>query len=246
MTTARPALAAVALTTLAVLAPGRAQAALVNGGFESPDVATWALKAVGDTSISGWTVVGNTISFQDNSAFGQAGAVASEGRQFLELSGVVGRGGGVRSDPFATTAGASYRLAFDIGAFFIAGQGSYGNVTVDLWIDGQAAGSFTNLLGLSSAGSDWETGTIDFVAAGTWSTVEFRSSLLTSSSDLGVGLDNIRLAELAGPPPAVPEPGSLAMAALGLAAIGLRARVGLRDNRRHHAAPPPGTARPRP
>ena len=238
MLATRPALAAIALAALATVLPTSAHAGLVNGGFESPDIASWTLKQIGDTSITGWTVVGNTISFQDSAAFGHMGVVASEGGQFLELSGVVGRGGGVHSDPFATMAGARYRLAFDIGAFFVGGQGAYGDVTVDLWIDGQAAGSFTNLLGLSSAGSDWETRTVEFVAAGPLSTVEFRSSLLTSSSDLGVGLDNIHLDQVAGPPPAVPEPGSLALAALGLAVLGLRGRAGLQDNRGHHAAPP--------
>ena len=54
-----------------------ASAAIVpNGGFESPDVASWTLKSPGDTSITGWTVVGNTISFQDSAAFGGLGLSA--------------------------------------------------------------------------------------------------------------------------------------------------------------------------
>ncbi len=214
-------LASVALTGL-VAVP--ASAAIVpNGGFESPDIASWTLKSPGDTGITGWTVVGNTISFQDSAAFGGLGVVASEGSQFLELTGIVGRGGGVRSDPFSTVNGTNYRLQFDIGAFFVAGQGSYGDVIVDLWIDGVARGSFTNLIGLSGPGSDWETETFDFIAAGATTTLEFRSSLSTASSDLGVGLDNIRMTELAAvssPLQGLPEPTSALLLAAGLTGLG--------------------------
>jgi len=212
-------LSLLAIAALTAAAPASANL-VANGGFESPDVSSWILKNPGDTSITGWTVVGNTLSFQDNAAFGGLGVIASEGSQFLDLSGVVGRGGGMRANPFATQAGRSYQLQFDIGAFFVGGQGSYGNVTVDLWIDGIARGSFTNMLGLTSAGSDWETATLNFVAAGAATTLEFRSSLSTASSDLGVGLDNIRVTPdtATTAPGAVPEPSSAMLLAAGLGA----------------------------
>jgi hypothetical protein len=202
-------------------APVAQSALVVNGGFEAPDVASWMLLPAGSTHVTGWTVVGNTISFQDNVAFGGLGVVGSEGQQFLDLSGIVGRGGGVRSDAIATTAGASYQLQFDLGAFFVSGQGSFGNATVDLWIDGVAQGSYTNLLGLTSPGSDWETQSLIFVATGASTSLEFRSSLSLLSSDLGVGLDNIRLDALA--PANVPEPGSAWLLLGGL--LGLAGRV---------------------
>jgi hypothetical protein len=113
-------------------------------------------------------------------------------------------------------------LQFDIGAFFVGGQGSYGNVTVDLWIDGIARGSFTNTLGLTGPGSDWETAALDFVAAGATTTLEFRSSLSTTSSDLGVGLDNINvnLNPPTSAPGTVPEPSSALLLAAGIGAAG--------------------------
>ncbi len=200
---------------------------LVNGGFESPDVASWVLKNVGDSSITGWTVVGGQISFQDTAAFGGLGVVASEGHQFLELTGVVGRGGGVVSNAFGTDVGATYRVEFDIGAFFVAGQGSFGNVIVDLKVSGDpATHSFTNVLGLSASGSDWETKSFDFVATAASTALDLRSSLSLASSDLGVGLDNVRVTQIQAAPqiPSVPEPESYALMLAGLGLMGIAAR----------------------
>ena len=200
---------------------------LANGGFESPDVASWVLKNVGDTSITGWTVVGGQISFQDTAAFGGLGVVASEGHQFLELTGVVGRGGGVVSDAFGTDVGATYRVEFDIGAFFVAGQGSFGNVIVDLKVSGDTTThSFTNVLGLAAPGSDWETKSFDFVATAASTTLDLRSSLSLASSNLGVGLDNVRVTQIQAAPliPSVPEPESYALMLAGLGLMGIAAR----------------------
>ena len=209
------------------LASAPAQANLVtNGGFETPNVASsqnvWFAKGIGNTSITGWTVVGNTISLQNNTAFAYVGVVASEGQQLLDLTGNVGRGGGVRHDPIATDIGATYRLQFDVGAFFV-GTSSVGNAIVDLWIDGIASGSFTNIMSLTHQGSDWETETVDFVATGSQTTIEIRSSLSTSSSNLGVGLDNVRLS-LTAPAGSVPEPASLLLVAAALLGLGAACR----------------------
>ena len=204
--------------------PQQAAANLVtNGGFEAPDITGYPYYGVGSTAMPGWTVVGNTIQQTDNAAFGAQGVVASEGSQFLDLTGNVGRGGGVKSNAIATVAGDQYRLQFDIGAFFVGGYGSFGNVIVNLWIDGVASGSFTNVLSLTSAGTDWETETVDFTASGAATVVEFRSSLSTASSDLGVGLDNVRLNQRQGGTPA-PEPVSSWLVAAALAGLGLARR----------------------
>ncbi|HEY9192494.1 MAG TPA: PEP-CTERM sorting domain-containing protein [Methyloversatilis sp.] len=200
---------------------------VANGGFESPDVASWVLKNAGDSSITGWTVVGGQISFQDTAAFGGLGVVASEGSQFLELTGVVGRGGGVVSNAFGTDIGATYRVQFDIGAFFVAGQGSFGDVIVDLKVSGDpATHSFTNALGLSAAGSDWETKSFDFVATAASTTLDLRSSLSLASSSLGVGLDNVRVTQIQAAPliPSVPEPESYLLMLAGLGVLGVAAR----------------------
>lgn len=207
--------AASASACILLAATGASAALVTNGGFEAPDVGGFPFLGVGSTLMPGWTVVGNTIQLTDSAAFGGVGVVASEGQQFLDLTGNIGRGGGVRSDPIATTAGQAYRLQFDLGAFFVAGQGSFGDVTVDLWIDGVAQGSFTNVMSLSAAGSDWQTVDWDFTAAGSTTTIEIRSSLSTSSSNLGVGLDKVRLNAL-GTGGSVPEPATAALSAIAL------------------------------
>lgn len=233
----------ITLAASLLLAAASASAALVpNGGFESPDITGFPFLGVGSTSMPGWTVVGNTIQLTDNAAFGGLGVVASEGQQFLDLTGNIGRGGGVRSDPISTTAGQQYRLQFDLGAFFVAGQGSFGNVTVDLWVDGLAQGSFTNLMNLTAAGSDWEAETWDFTAATSSTTFEIRSSLLGSSSNLGVGLDNVRLSALGtvASPGGVPEPATPALvviALLGLGAQRLRCGQSARTRAAQRRAP---------
>lgn len=82
-----------------------------NGGFESPDIAGYPYLSVGDTSMPGWTVVGNTIQLTDNGAFSALGVYSSEGAQFLDLTGNVGQGGGVLSNTIATTIGTQCTLA---------------------------------------------------------------------------------------------------------------------------------------
>jgi hypothetical protein len=218
MKTSLHACAAALLGLYALGATQVAAAGPLNGSFENPSLVGPSFKNIGDTSITGWTVVGNEIAIQSNAAFGGQGVVASDGQQLLDLTGNVGRGGGVRSDAFATVAGQAYHLSFDVGAFFVAGQGSFGNATVDVWVNDVSSGSYTNLLGLSSAGSDWETQGLDFVAATASTVLEFRSSLSTTSSNLGVGLDNVRLAEVTS---SVPEPGTAALALGALAALAL-------------------------
>jgi hypothetical protein len=233
------------LATIAVVAIAMASSAsaasLVNGGFEQPGTANVVYLNAGSTFLPGWTVVdslpgGDTeIAYANDAAFASYGVAGSEGSHFLELTGVTGRGKGVKSDAIDTVAGTTYRVGFDVGAFFVRGQGSYGDVTIDLRVDDVLAGSFTNALGLTSAGSDWQRFTYDFVASGPSVRLTFLASTALSSSYLGAGLDNVTFdvvtQQPGGPvsPGGVPEPGAWALMILGfgLAGSGLRRQVRL-------------------
>lgn len=227
---------------LAFAAAGSASAAsLVNGGFEQPGTSNLVYLTAGSTALPGWTVVDSTpggdneIAYTNSAAFGGLGVVASEGSHFLELTGVTGRGKGVKSDAIDTVAGTTYRVGFDVGAFFVGGQGSYGDVTLDLLIDDVLAGSFTNALGLSAPGSDWQRFSYDVMASGPSMRLTFLASTALTSSYLGAGLDNVTFDALprqpVGPtsPGGVPEPGAWALMILGfgLAGSGLRRQVRL-------------------
>jgi len=208
---------------------GHAANLLTNGSFELPPVAGYVFIFPGSTFVPGWTVAaqagsapGTHVQPTSNSAFGAQGVVASQGSQFVDLTGNVGRGGGLVSNAFATSAGSLYRVSFDIGAFNVGGS-PFGDVTVDLFINNVFAQSFTNVLSLKSAGSDWQSVSWDFAGTGGAMTVGLFSSLLPSSSNLGVGLDNVSVDIL---PAAVPEPASWAMmlGGMGLAGAVLRRR----------------------
>ena len=198
-------------------AQGQAANLLTNGGFEQPDIGGYLFLNPGSTTITGWTV---------GAQAGSAAGTQVQGGQFLDLTGGVGRGGGVVSDGFATLAGVQYSVAFDLGAFFVRNAGSYGDATVDLFIDGALVQSFTNVMSLSGVGSDWERKVYSFTGTGAAMTIGLYSSLSTSSSNLGVGLDNVVVEQLATPPvsSALPEPASWAWMIAGRGAGGVSMR----------------------
>ena len=219
--------AALSITLALLCSPAYANL-VTNGSFET-HTGKVATVGIGSTSITGWTVVGNYISMVSNASFSGTGITASDGNWLLDLTGNVGRGGGLISDAFATEIGTTYNLLFDVGAFNYLGT-SYGNAIVDVWINGIAMGSFKNINSLSHSGSDWETKSFDFTADSASTRVEFRSSLSTASSNLGVGLDNIRVTSSIGTPSPVPEPLSLALFGVGLAGLALnRRRKSIKD-----------------
>ena len=222
-------------TAMTALASGPALAAsLVNGGFEQPGGANVVFLAPGSTFITGWTTVDATpggdsdVQYSSNAAFGSFGVVASEGSHYLDLTGNIGRGKGVISDAIAVASGQTYRVSFDVGAFFVRGQGSFGDATVDLLVNGLLAGSFTNTMDLKAAGSDWQRFSYDFTATSPSVRLTFLSSTSLASSSLGVGLDNVTFDSLGGAPVggAVPEPATWAMmiTGFGLAGASLRRR----------------------
>lgn len=213
----------------ALVAPSAFAANLLsNGGFEQPALGGGYTNYIaGSQAIAGWTVVDlnatpdNEVSIVTNAAFGNLGVVAHAGAQFMDLTGVVGRGKGVLSDAVATQVGAVYRLDFALGEFYVAGQGPYGVAAADLVLNGVWQQQFVNPVSLVGPGSDWVLQHFEFTATSTSTRVQITNSLNPLHSNLGTGLDSVSL-QMVQPP--VPEPGTWALMAAGLAGLGFMAR----------------------
>lgn len=227
-------LRALACAAVLLAVPAHAANLLTNGSFESPVLSSLSSNTAyygnGNTSMTGWTVdmrPGSTspwVQLTSNSAFG--GLNASDGIQFLDLTGITGRGAGVLSNAVATSAALDYRLSFDVGAVFY--NGSFGTATVDLLINGTLVGSYT-VQPPGSNGINWQRFSYDFAGTGSPVRVGLYASFNAASSQYGVGLDNVVLsgAERIAPPPpvpGVPEPASWAMLTLGFGLVGSSVR----------------------
>jgi MYXO-CTERM domain-containing protein len=205
----------VTLSALALAAAGAQANLLVNGSFEDGGFvdqgqATMSL-AAGSTTISGWTVVTDTTAWIDIGNPYQL--TASDGNRFLDLTDFpAGAPFAGMQQAVATLIGASYLLSFDLGS-----SNAYGRPAA---ITASAAGSsqtFTSAL--TGSNSDWETYSLAFIASS-------GSTVITLQGQTGntyIGLDNAVLIQTA-----VPEPGSSALALLGLGALAgwLRRRCG--------------------
>jgi hypothetical protein len=208
----------------ALAGPASAANLLVNGSFETPLLSTLstntAYYAHGNTSITGWTVdmrgsPSPYIQLSNNSAFG--GLNASEGIQFWDLTGVVGRGGGVRSNPVATSAAFDYVVSFDVGAVFYFG--SYGAATIDLLVNGTQVGSYT-VLPPGSNSINWQRFSYGFAGTDSPVTIGLYASFDPNSSQYGVGLDNVVLEGAERIVTGVPEPMSWALMTIGFGFVG--------------------------
>jgi hypothetical protein len=217
------------LASSTVGAPAAAANLLTNGSFENPVLSTLSTNIAfytnGNTAITGWTVdmrPGSTSSYvqlTNNYQFG--GLNASDGIQYLDLTGITGRGAGVLSNAVATSSSLDYVVSFDVGALFYTG--SYGTATVDLLINGALAGSFTTQPP-STTGFNWQRYSYAFSGSGSPVRIGLYASFSQASSDLGVGLDNVVLEGRDRQGPAVPEPSTWAMMIGGLALAGMALR----------------------
>jgi hypothetical protein len=210
------------VVTLACLAAslsgtGHAANLINNGSFETPSIVAsgaYLNYNTGATGITGWTVLGPStgvpVSLVPDTYLGLK---ASDGRQWIDLTGITGYDKGLKSDDFATTVGSSYTLSFDVGNYL-----PFGISTLGVAINGGAEQLFTNtsLAVTATNPMNWAAFSVTWVATTPSANISFvgRANGALSNSNV-IGLDNVRF-DLA----PVPEPHSAWMLLLGLPMLG--------------------------
>jgi hypothetical protein len=183
---------------------------LQNGSFEdgsfSPNGDNTMSLYTGATDMTGWTVTGDSLAWiADPNPFGDL--TASDGSKSLDLTDypIGGPYGGVEQT-FATTANSVYTVSFKLGTNPL--YSPYSEIMA-------SADATTVIFGANAVTSQyWYTCSFQFVADDSSATL----SLIGTNGTYYVGLDEVSVTE------AVPEPASLAVLGLGLAAIKRRRR----------------------
>ena len=189
----------------AVLLAGSAQAAtIVNGSFEA-GINPGAFTTVGagdSTSITGWTVGGGGVDY--------IGSYwnASNGARSVDLSG---NAPGSVSQTFATIAGRSYTVTFDLSANPDVGPG-----LKDFSASADTT-TFTTQVGQNGYPLSWAPKSFAFTADDGSATLAFSSGAANSS--WGPALDNVTVTLNA-----VPEPATWALLIAGFGMVGVAAR----------------------
>jgi hypothetical protein len=216
---------ALGLTALLFVAQASATNLVTNGSFEDPNKVGggYWLYNTGSTAITGWTVLGPTANDSIQlTPDTYLGLKAGDGRQWLDLTGIVGYDKGLRSDSFATTVGATYRISFEVGNYL-----PFGASTVGLRLNGGAEQRYTNtsLAVTADTPMNWMGFGFDWVADSTSLQLTFLGRANGAlSNNLGIGLDSVSVEMLQGSTAAVPEPEGWALMLAGLGALGLQRR----------------------
>ena len=206
----------------ATLISAQAAPLITNGSFEdttsfvdNTGQDTMTLP-VGSTAMPGWTVAGSEALAWIGPA-NPFSLTASAGNYFLDLTGYNSGGpfSGVTQN-ITTVPGSTYQLSFDLGSSSIYGLPSA--------IVGSAAAAAQTFTSTQTGTDNWESETLSFTATGATTTI----SLIGNTGQNYIGLDNVDVTFISGPP--VPEPASLTLLGFSLAGLWF-------FSRRHGAAP---------
>lgn len=177
---------------------------IVNGSFEATAQGhgTWNIYQ----SILGWsTVAGSGIEVRNNVA-----GTAFDGKKFVELDGKTGPGNTTMAQTITTQGGQLYDLRF-----FYSARPGFTNVASNGITVAWNGMDLHDLSGAGTSQHNWLE--VNHQVLGTGSDVlSFRATGLNDS--YGGSLDNVSLTA------AVPEPGTYALMAAGLLALGFIAR----------------------
>jgi hypothetical protein len=213
--------AGIVMATAAFSLPAKAANLLTNGGFDDTTGfvdqggGQMAL-ATGSTTITGWTVISNTVAWTaPSNSFGLTGSNGSG--SFLDLQGITDGApfGGVQQS-VATCATCVYQLTFFLG--------SSSNFGVQDSITASAAGESQLFTSTNNGNQEnlWEEETLDFTATGSSTTISLLGN--TIPNGVFIGLDTVDLEQISGPvTSAVPEPSTWAMMILGFCGLGFMA-----------------------
>lgn len=177
---------------------------LQNGGFESGnyvDAGSGFMTLVpGNTDLSGWTVLGDSIDWIG--PYWQS----SEGDHSLDLNGL-GTGGIMQS--FSTTTGVTYRVSFDLAGNPVLGPAQ--KIMASVLVGNDPVNYEFDTTGKSVSNMGWTTKSFDFTAGiGGSSMLIFASQV---DGPCGPALDNVRVEQV------VPEPSTLVMCITGVGSL---------------------------
>lgn len=193
---------AVTLLALAASSPLLAASLITNGSFEIGNTGgSFTTESAGSTDITGWTVASGSVDYI-NSYW-----AASDGLRSIDIAG---SSVGALSQSFATTAGQSYVVSFDLSS----NPDLRGPRDLLVSIDGDGPLVFTHpgATGKDAAGMNWTAQSFSFLAGGPLTTIMFTTNG-TAQGAYGPALDNVSIL-------GVPEPAAWALMLAGFGLVG--------------------------
>jgi choice-of-anchor C domain-containing protein len=191
-----------ALIALATTSPTLAATLITNGSFELGNTSgAFSTVTAGGTDITGWTVDSGSVDYISSYW------AAADGIRSIDIAGSAI---GSLSQSFATTAGQSYSVSFDLSS----NPDLSGPRDLLVSIDGGAPSVFTHpgATGKDAAGMNWTAQSFTFLAGGPSTTITITTNG-TAQGVFGAALDNVAAI-------AVPEPAAWALMLAGFGLVG--------------------------